>query len=449
MKFEHLDIKKILLVVAVTLLIIMSGFSVKLAQEEEPQYTNGSNLMDSADYDSDHPYFKNYRGLGLNILRYQGGKVFGMEFHDEQLHIIDVSRPNKPELIATIEGGRQEFHSFQPMGKWLYIGGWNEFWVVDISDTTNPETMGKCQVDNPVKALTAYGNYAYLSQGDNLSVVNLADPANPEIVADWPVGGLGFDILVEGTRLYLAQGSLGVKIYDITNPEEPGFLGSFREEKGDILDLELKGDILYYCGGRIAALDVSDPSAPGKIWDFNQSREFSWDSNLRERTLKFFSLTRDGDRLFAADSSFYMLIFDIENEKEPKEKGYFPSYSSGHATSQFAVFGDYLYSRDIYELEEEKNPDFWDPLLSGWLLTLIGELFIFAVVLNMRWKRLREKKRRDQPDIKESQRKQEAHTNNVSHQPPLQTQEETGGEGKTAHHGDQEGEGDSGGKPGN
>jgi len=111
-----------------------------------------------------------------------------------------------------------------------------------------------------------------VSEGLELSI---GRPVSPEII--WSSSEVqAADIIVEGSFAYLLHGHLGLKILDISNPEEPVLVGQ-APLFGDGTDFALRDGYLYvteadfgifgYVEGFLV-FDVSDPSKPTLVKRF-------------------------------------------------------------------------------------------------------------------------------------------------------------------------------------
>jgi hypothetical protein len=115
------------------------------------------------------------------------------------------------------------------------------------------------------------GNFAYVAAGSaGLRVVDVSDRHAPHIVGALDTPGNANDVRVVGNRAYIADGSAGLRIVDVTNPAVPVALGSF-DTAGEANDLVVVGNRVYVADGPagLQIIDVSDPQAPVYVGTFD------------------------------------------------------------------------------------------------------------------------------------------------------------------------------------
>lgn len=108
------------------------------------------------------------------------------------------------------------------------------------------------------------GNYAYVAAGSGgLRVVNVSNRNAPAIVASIATGGNANDVKVLGTAAYVASGAAGLKIVDITNPVVPLPVGSVTLP-GVAWDVAVSAGLAYVAAGTsgLQLIDVTNPANP-------------------------------------------------------------------------------------------------------------------------------------------------------------------------------------------
>src|SRR5215831_3953865 len=84
-------------------------------------------------------------------------------------------------------------------------------------ETYNPSPVSHLTIPGTANEVDVDGNSAYIAAGSaGLVVVNITDPTSPSIVRTVSTGGNSLGIRVKNNRAYIADGPVGIKIYDIT-----------------------------------------------------------------------------------------------------------------------------------------------------------------------------------------------------------------------------------------
>ena len=108
------------------------------------------------------------------------------------------------------------------------------------------------------------GNFAYVAAGSaGLQVVDVSDRRAPRIVGSLDTPGTALDVRVVGTRAYVADGSAGLRIIDVSNTAAPASLGAL-DTSGVAQDVFVVGNRAYVADGAagLKIVDVSNPQTP-------------------------------------------------------------------------------------------------------------------------------------------------------------------------------------------
>ncbi|MET0622683.1 MAG: Ig-like domain-containing protein [Pyrinomonadaceae bacterium] len=114
------------------------------------------------------------------------------------------------------------------------------------------------------------GNFAYVAAGSaGLQVVNVTDRRAPRLVGSLDTPGNANDVRAVGNRVYVADGSAGLRIIDVSNPAAPTLLGALDTE-GEANDVVVVGDRAYVAGGTagLQIINVSNPQTPTLLGTF-------------------------------------------------------------------------------------------------------------------------------------------------------------------------------------
>lgn len=306
------------------------------------------------------------------------------------LRIVDISNAASPTLVATHPTEGEGFYVFVA-GNIAYVGASKELQLFDVSDPFNPVHIGNygvgqtkgvvsgnraylrspadvglqvVDVSDPASPrrlggyrfsgddLAVAGQYAYLASGAGVVVLDLASPANLPRVGSLDTPGYARDVAISGTRAYVADGTAGMQILDMTDPRQPVWLGNYA--MANLAELAAaNGNYAYVVetwpiagpsyGCALHVVDVSAPASPTTVGVYQTSGYFprGWWVNSRALTVgvtgdyAFLSVPNEVDY----GSSGRIEVIDLRTPAEPKLAAV---YDLAGTATDFAIHGQHL-----------------------------------------------------------------------------------------------------------
>jgi len=156
------------------------------------------------------------------------------------LVVFDISRPTDPVLTNRIElPNRQAANDVVIANGRAYVATYDSLHIYDLGDPIRPVLLGSFSADT-VSGVTISGSIAYLAAGSvGLQIVDISDPAGPKSIATLKTGAATGRVGVLGHYAYVSDID-GVNVIDITNPALPvlktklrGFPGVLRIQATD------------------------------------------------------------------------------------------------------------------------------------------------------------------------------------------------------------------------
>ncbi len=156
-------------------------------------------------------------------------------------------------------------------GHFLYLAAADPsgaFQIYDVEDPANVILANTWGWDTPLD-FDVHGQVLYAAHSTyGVKTINVSAPYSvPQTIMDSVnTPGNATSILVDGGVAYVADGSSGVQVVDVSNPNDISIIGSY-DTPGNALKLALQGDTLFvadYNGG-VQVLDVSDPANPTSL----------------------------------------------------------------------------------------------------------------------------------------------------------------------------------------
>lgn len=220
--------------------------------------------------------------------------------------------------------------------------------VIDVTDKTNPQEIGYYDTPGHAWGVVVLNDIAYVADGDQgLTLIDVSDPTHPSLISSYSVQFPGYvkTIHIEervdnaGNNLlyaYLAAGSIGVLIVDVTDPQNFELVGQYDTE-GTCYGVEVNNNYLYVADGDqgMLILDITDPSSPqplGRCFFNSQECRITGTSYDVKLIADNFILEADGRR--------GINIIDVSNPEAPS---IFSSLSIVGTSEKVFRIGSYTY----------------------------------------------------------------------------------------------------------
>jgi len=170
--------------------------------------------------------------------------------------------------------------------------------IIDVHDPTATQQIGQRDTDGPTVSLALSGNYCYLSDV-GLRVIDVSNIYEPREIVHIQTPGAGRDLAVEGNFCYFADGVMGVKVYDISEPAAPNQVGSLRTATAavgiSVFNRRMYVAAYLGCFRVISAEDSSKLSEVGRYLTYGLSYTVQAMGNI--------ALLSDGFSLYILDCS--------------------------------------------------------------------------------------------------------------------------------------------------
>ncbi|HEY5284211.1 MAG TPA: hypothetical protein VIM14_15580, partial [Polyangia bacterium] len=276
----------------------------------------------------------------------------GYAFYGGQsgLTVFDISTPSIPSVAAS-SGAVSSINGLTLQGSYLYVSAQGPgLTMMDISDPKIPKVVGRCgesSVNTP-QSMTIAGKYGFVAAGSGgvvilklspteqgdagtggaMDVSQIGDAGGTTEGSDGGVDGgftgtrgscslVGFypaasanHVITSGTHAYVAEGSAGIEVLDISNPALPSAVGALPTTNA--IRLAISGGDLYVADGSggLKVIDVSNPASPHLI---------NTPTLPGSGPVEVDTLALSGASLYVADLG--LDIFDLTKPNAPVAKG--------------------------------------------------------------------------------------------------------------------------------
>ena len=170
------------------------------------------------------------------------------------------------------------------------------------------------------------GNYAYVAAGSaGLVVVDITNRKTPFIAATLSLpGGYARDIRLETGIAYVAAGAIGLQVVDIRNPQSPSVIGSL-DTAGDARDIAIEpGHLLYLADGPggLRVISIADPAAPVEVGSLASAQEMQ---GVTVTGTMAYAVVGGADR-FSSDGK--LMAIDVRTPSAPAALGQIAVYGA-------------------------------------------------------------------------------------------------------------------------
>ncbi len=191
--------------------------------------------------------------------------------------IYDIANPESPELLTTYEiGGCKPYHVEVKEDILFASCKNNGIVLVDISNPGNPDRIGN--IDYPPgddftwEDISIQDDLLAVSvNNDGVLFFDISVILEPQFISQL-ITDNAWTTILSNNHLYVADGEAGIKIYEITDLDNPDLI-SFITTNDVTKDLALDGHLLYAAigSGGVDLYNVSDPVSPEYLANFNSS----------------------------------------------------------------------------------------------------------------------------------------------------------------------------------
>ncbi|MFH0853982.1 MAG: fibronectin type III domain-containing protein [bacterium] len=234
----------------------------------------------------------------------------------------------------------------------IYGDGTNAAVLLNVNSALDwSENCKKSTYNTPGNASNVFtnGNYAYIADGTSgLQIINISNPESPIFVGNYDTASAAKDVYVSGNYAYIADYTSGLQIINISNPQNPSLAG-FYDTAGYANGVYVYGNYVYIADrtAGLQIINISNPASPALISTFPTT-------DARDVYIS-------GNYAFVADYSSGLRIIDISDPENPSSAGAYntPGYAySVYIASNYCYVADYTSGVQIIDISNPLNPSF-------------------------------------------------------------------------------------------
>jgi hypothetical protein len=217
------------------------------------------------------------------------------------------------------------------------------------------------------------GDYAYLADGTTgLVIFDISDPAHPTATGSYNTPGQARNIVVEGDYAFIADEGGSLCIVNINNPSSPALAGGYTT--GDfVYGVDVAGDYAFLAsyGLGLIILDIKNPASPSFIGKYD-TPGLAMEVDVV------------GDYAFVADHTNGLVVIDISNPAAPSLAGHYDAASESWdvvVSGNYAYIGAWEAGFLVIDVSDPTNPTYaggYDSPGEAWDIDVEGDFAYVA-----------------------------------------------------------------------
>lgn len=205
--------------------------------------------------------------------------------------------------------GVEYFYRIAPEGILAPEGGYTKASCLEAPN----RRLSSISLDSGVfpTSVRVMGDYAYLALGSRgLRIIDISDPPRSKERGTF-AGGDTRDVAVQGDFAYLADGEKGVKVVNIADPRNPYLVGARNTQNAQAIAVRNEYVFLADGPGGLRILDVRNPGSPERLaaFELDDAVDCLLDRNI----------------VYVASGIQGLKALDISSPQRPAEMGSFPA----------------------------------------------------------------------------------------------------------------------------
>jgi hypothetical protein len=199
----------------------------------------------------------------------QNGLGYIAEAWGGGMQIVDFSAPNTPRLLGNYDGTAQA-RGVDVSGEYAYLAtGSTEVQIVNVSRPAAPAKVCGFSASAYTYSVRVVNGYMYAASSKGLLIARSDSLGWCEVMGRLDSLGEASDIDVSGEFAYLANGSNGLRIIDVSSKSEPRMVATYTSPcvgcQFSVDGVQVVSNRVYLTSDRLHVLDITDPTHPREL----------------------------------------------------------------------------------------------------------------------------------------------------------------------------------------
>ncbi len=193
------------------------------------------------------------------------------------------------------------------------------------------------------------GSFLYLTtENTGLRIFDISDPDNPVETGYWPTPDRSFAVTVADGYAYLMVRDHGMQIVDVSDPSSPVHAGSYNPDGPSVGSVAVAGDVAYVtrCGDGMRVLDISDRGNPVEIGSI-------------EGELYWVRIVYANETVYCYDNLFDNIrVIDVSEPSQPDTVTVIEAETWEFQVNDVALYAIYSDEFEVYDIQVPHNPQY-------------------------------------------------------------------------------------------
>lgn len=206
-------------------------------------------------------------GLNYHSLIVAGNRAYASAGYDG-VEVYDITTPSNPNKLYTIYTNGQATELVLNGTTLFVLNKWENVSAYNLSNENDIQMYSRLSLSEFANKIALTGSSLFAFDGQYVRIISVSDPSNMSIVASIDTADTTSyrkqnTLEIEGTRLYTrTEGSI-FKVYDISTPTSPSFLGSATVSLTSSRDFAVHNQRVYTeTSGNLQEINFTTPATP-------------------------------------------------------------------------------------------------------------------------------------------------------------------------------------------
>ena len=166
------------------------------------------------------------------------------------LRIVDITNPQAPTEVGSYDT-RGKAYSVAVQEPYAFVADYDSgLCIVNVADVRNPFFVAQIKSTYYTMGVAARDNNIFVADGDSIKIFDISNSNNPLKIGACPAYGFARQIQVAGDYAFVANGTGGAAVFDISNLQMPNRIGYYITGD-DVNDIAVKDNLIFALDGMV------------------------------------------------------------------------------------------------------------------------------------------------------------------------------------------------------